>query len=53
MNEVKTISKTKAKGKHPKPTQEQKNLKILIAKNPHLKTLIEKFDLATCNTSEL
>lgn len=52
MNEVKTISKKKAKGKHPKPTQEQEDLKLLIAKNPHLQTLIDKLDLVTCNTSE-
>jgi hypothetical protein len=49
MNKVKTISKKKGKAKKPETSQEQENLKLLIAKNPHLKTLIEKFDLVTCN----
>jgi len=53
MNEVKTLSKKKAKVKRPKPTQEQETVNKLIAKNPQLQTLIDKLDLVIIKTSEL
>lgn len=45
MNEEKHISGTKDKKEQTKHSQEQEKLNRLIAKNPQVKTLIEKLDL--------
>jgi len=54
MNEIKTISKENPEPMPDKsnPMDDSKAIEILIAKNPNLKTFIEKFDLVLINTSK-
>jgi len=52
MDDNKNISKPKPKKAERQVLSDMEKLNIMIAKNPKLKTLIEKLDLVLINTTQ-
>ncbi|HNQ67848.1 MAG TPA: hypothetical protein PKN32_05685 [Bacteroidales bacterium] len=52
MDDIKNISKLKPKKTERQVLTDSEKLNMMIAKNPKLKTLIEKLDLVLINTTQ-